>query len=58
MDAKERRRRLGAVTRFERAARDHAFKGAAHPDDWAEIDRIFLLAKAHLLRVMGLEVRS
>ncbi|WP_242136952.1 hypothetical protein [Sphingomonas sp. TREG-RG-20F-R18-01] len=58
MTPAERRRKLLAVTRFERAAADHAFKGAAHSDDWDAIERSFLQAKANLLRAMGFEVEK
>lgn len=58
MDTKERRRKLAAVTRFEHAVEDLAFKGSMHPDDHAEIERKYKLAKAHLLRQLGFTVRE
>ncbi|HIV77274.1 MAG TPA: hypothetical protein H9899_07100 [Candidatus Sphingomonas excrementigallinarum] len=56
MTKNERRRALAAVTRFERAVDELAFKGCAHPDDHPAIERRYALAKANLLRVMGFEV--
>lgn len=50
------RAKLAAVTRFENAAVDLAFKGSMHPDQHDAIDRRYLLAKANLLRKLGFEV--
>lgn len=58
MTAQERKRKLGAVTRFERAVDALAFKGASHPDDHDAIERRYVLAKANLLRQLGFEVRA
>lgn len=56
MTKNERRRALAAVTRFDNAAQNMAFKGAEHPEDWPAIERNYVLAKTNLLRVMGFEV--
>ncbi len=56
MTTSERRRKLAAVTRFERAVDALAFKGAYHPDDHEDIERRYTLAKANLLRCLGFEV--
>lgn len=56
MTPAERRRRLAAVTRFENAVDEYAFKGSMHPDDQPAIERRYLLAKANLLRMLGFEV--
>lgn len=37
-----------ALERFEAAVRDHAFRGAQHPEDHAAIDDEYALAKAEL----------
>lgn len=56
MTTAERRRKLAAVTRFERAVDALAFKGASHPDDHVDIERRYTLAKANLYRQLGFEV--
>lgn len=55
MTPNEKRRKLNAVTRFDNAAQNYAFMGAAHPEQWAEIERSYLTAKARLLRELGFE---
>lgn len=55
MTPAERRRKLAAVTRFERAVDELALKGSLHPDDHAAIERRYMLAKANLLRCLGFE---
>jgi len=37
-----------AVNRLENAAQNYAFKGAAHPDDWAAITQSYEDARATL----------
>ncbi len=56
MNPPERRRKLAAVTRFERAVDALAFKGAYQPDDHEDIERRYTLAKANLLHALGFEV--
>ena len=38
------------VRHFDEAAQDYAFKGAAHPDDWDEIEQRYLIAKERLIQ--------
>lgn len=40
------------LKRFDKAAQEYAFKGAAHPDDWEEITQRYEKAKAKLLEFM------
>lgn len=56
MTPAERRKKLAALTRFERAVDALAFKGSHHPDDHDAIDRRYLLARANMLRVLGFRV--
>lgn len=56
MTPAERRRKLLAVTRFQKAVDALAFKGAAHPDDWEEIEQRHTKARINLLRALGFEV--
>ncbi len=37
-----------AITRFDHAAQDYAFKGSAHPDEWEEIELTYAQARAKL----------
>lgn len=39
-----------ALSRFERAARDHAHMGAENPQDWPAIDAVYFASKQALLR--------
>ena len=56
MKANERRAKLAAVTRFERAVSENTLKGSYHPDTHDEIERLYVLAKANLYRKLGFEV--
>lgn len=38
------------VSEFETAAREHAFKGAANPEEWDDIDKYFDRKKQTLIR--------
>lgn len=42
----------GAITRFAGAAQDHAFKGAAHPQDHAAIDEKYASTREALERLI------
>lgn len=41
-----------AINRFESACRNHAFRGAAHPDDWSVIEDQYWKARDNLVRVI------
>lgn len=41
------------MRQFERAVRDHAFKGAQHPNEWAEIEERYQRSKEKLARKIG-----
>lgn len=42
-----------AITRFDVAAQDYAFKGAAHPDDHHAIDARYKKARENLERLIA-----
>ena len=42
-----------AISRFEQAAQDYAFKGSAHPDDWDYIERKYERTRANLEAVIA-----
>ena len=42
-----------ALTRFERAVRAHAFKGAHMPEEHEAIEREYKMAKATVERLIG-----
>ena len=44
-----------AIEAFEKAVREHAFKGAGHPGDVPEIDRRYHAKKAKLYELLGLQ---
>ena len=46
------RRASKALERFEEAVRQHAFKGAGHPEDIPDIQREYKQAKAQLVAVI------
>lgn len=56
--AKTMRRIRCALTRFENAARDHAFRGSAHPDDWEYIDWKYEQAREAVERVIREELEE
>lgn len=55
---KTMRRIRCALTRFENAARGHAFKGSTHPDDWDYIDAEYAQAREMVERVIREELEE
>jgi hypothetical protein len=44
------------LLRFEKAVREHEWKGSQPPEDWSIIDKNYEDAKKAVLRSFGLEV--
>jgi len=40
------------INRFDAAAQDFAFKGAAHPDDWEDIEKRYKRERERLFKFM------
>lgn len=49
----EKARITRLINKFDAAAREHAFKGAAHPDDRAEIEEEYVKARENLREYMA-----
>lgn len=42
-----------AITRFDNAAQNYAFKGSAHPDEWQDIENTYIKARERLERLIA-----
>lgn len=50
------RRIRRAITSFDETCQNYAFKGAAHPDSWDDIESDYILARRKIEKVIGEEL--